>query len=741
MARRRSFIVLLGLALAAGAAGQSRNPYDGDLIFDESELSARPLRKPATADQRLAAEAQLARFDSATLKRFSGEEEFAGYVDAVRTVARARGEWWASARPLYLAQAGSAAETGSAAAAPVCPRDDLECLLPQEDEEEGHIIVTGSRIAPRNASITNNQMRGVEEGDIVKQIDHYLLILQDGRLFVVDMEARGGRGLALTDRVDVYRNPKSDMWYDEMLVFGERILVTGYSYDEEETELALFRLDPSGRLAREGVFRLSSNDYYSSHNYATRLIDDTLVVYTPLSVIDMARSGFEWPILRRWLPEADSDRDGRRGRPLLDAASIYRPVRTTLEPNVHTVSVCPLGAAGSAAGLTCRTTAFAGPPAVQWYVTEDQVYLWTAAGDDDLGGREDCEGEVSRALADTVPALLYRVPLAGGAPGVVGSRGSPPDHFAMQAGRDRFHALLKMESAHCYEGHYAPTRLRFFSIGLERLGSTLAEVPDSAFTPLPSVDSRFIVSRFTDTHLVFGGLSQFRRGPRRFRNYDDEYARRARAEPRQPAYALAVDRPSAVQPLDVRHSVIRAERVADDVVLTGYRDREGLLVSLIALGGSIGIASQLQLPGRFESEGRSHAFNSLVGPDGSGLLGLPTVGRISDSGREYWRSRASDLSFLRLGRGRTLSPLGELERRFDYVEKRSDGEPDEDGVPGYECEVSCVDWYGNSRPIFTDGRIFALMGTEIVEGRVAGDDILEVQRLNIALSPRPPSPR
>ena len=86
-------------------------------------------------------------------------------------------------------------------------------------------------------------MRGVEEGDIVKQIDHFLLVLQDGRIFVVDTRAGGGRGLALADRVNVYRDPREDMWYDEMLVFGDRVLITGYSYRQRATELSVFRLD------------------------------------------------------------------------------------------------------------------------------------------------------------------------------------------------------------------------------------------------------------------------------------------------------------------------------------------------------------------------------------------------------------------------------------------------------------------------------------------------------------------
>jgi hypothetical protein len=110
-------------------------------------------------------------------------------------------------------------------------------------------------------------------------------------------------------------------------------------------------------------------------------------------------------------------------------------------------------------------------------------------------------------------------------------------------------------------------------------------------------------------------------------------------------------------------------------------------------------------------------------------MGLPTIGGETWSSRAAWRSSASDLSYLIVDRRGRLQHVGELERRFIYA----NSDDDEDGVPGYQCEVSCVDWYGNSRPIFTDGRIFALSGTELIEGRIAYGQILEVQRLNIAL--------
>lgn len=729
------------------------------LLLSSVAVAEQSRRRPVTEAERTAARAALDRFSSPTLTPFGSEEEFRLYAAAVREAERTRGDYDYSLGPssagLRFAQAvGTQPSSQSDTAEPVCPPDRPNC----EQGEDRMVVVTGSRVAPaRNPSITNNQMRGVEEGDIVKQIDHYLLVLQDGRIFVIDIAAGGDGRLALTDRIDVYRDPSSEMWYDEMLVFGDRVLVTGYSYDEGATELAVFTLSESGRLASEGVFRISSNDYYSDSGYATRLIDGNLVTYTPLRIADLAEHDFKWPAVRRWLPEDDARAAAflaRRARdwrarpddvpaaepPLIDAANIYRPVRRIdSDPVVHTVSVCPLASAERGRALRCRTTAFVGPEWSEWYVTGEQVYLWTASS---IYRGEQCDSRQPLDAAESAPALVYRVPVSGARPGLVAAHGMPPDQFAMQADARNLYALVRLTGRGCRQGYEQPTQLAFASLPQARFGPTLAEAPASAFTALPRTSSYSVASRFTDRHLVYGGLSGYRRYPNLadFADYTADYRRRLmeRLRPR-PAYVVPIGRPEAYRAITIGHTVIRAERVADDILLTGYRDGRGLTLSLIGLDGRPRVVSTAFLAGRYESEGRSHAFNSRIDADGSGLMGLPTVRQVADSDRDYWRSRASDLSFLALDARRRLRPIGELERRFDYVDDY-DGvthEQDEDGVPGYRCEVSCVDWYGNSRPIFTDGRIFGLSGTELIEGRIEAGRIREVQRLNIALSPPP----
>ena len=48
------------------------------------------------------------------------------------------------------------------------------------------------------------------------------------------------------------------------------------------------------------------------------------------------------------------------------------------------------------------------------------------------------------------------------------------------------------------------------------------------------------------------------------------------------------------------------------------------------------------------------------------------------------------------------------------------------------CNASCVDWYGNARPLFLRNRVFALLGYEIVEGRLDRNGVTELRRVSFA---------
>ena len=116
-----------------------------------------------------------------------------------------------------------------------------------------------------------------------------------------------------------------------------------------------------------------------------------------------------------------------------------------------------------------------------------------------------------------------------------------------------------------------------------------------------------------------------------------------------------------------------------------------------------------------QGDARTHGFFYKPEADDSGIVGLPVVG----TGRD---AESAAVLYLR-NRALRLARLGTLDGH--RIVRMDDG-----------CKASCVDWYGNARPIFLRNRIFALLGYELVEGTFDGRSIREVRRLNYAPTAR-----
>lgn len=731
MAAWRWGVAILALAGADLARAQAVTSPSQSTVLTPAELARRAAQREEWQRQQREREARRAREVTAAdralepwtareLVAFRDEEDFSRYLAAVKRRYTAE---FAATNPQRIQFAGASASTQTDAPAAICGQEDKECLRLRDEAMNGEVLtVTGSRI--QAVPLTNNQELGVDEGDVVKQIGQYLLVLQDGRIFVIDTEAGPQRNeLRLVDRANVYRNARDDAWYDELVVEGNRIVVTGYATDADASELAIFRLGEGGRLAREAVFQIKSEDYYDRNNYASRLIGDELVLYTPIALSERNGGGaFNWPTLRR-APIEGGAADGEGAR-LLRPDQLYRPLSTLSEPVIHLITRCRLGAPGS--DLGCTSQGFIASRSRQFYVAGDGAYLWSYARNWDYPDNDVplCAPDFRPARDQVERSLVHRVSLSGGPMGVVGANGGPMDQLGMDASDDRFRALIGWWHRQCRTGKTEP--LHYFEIADGLFSRRLQPVPDSAFTPMPDIEANAIENRFTDRFLGFFGRVISPDG----RNDDDEDSIIGGGH----AVVVPIGRPAEAQPVWLPHRVWRVERIGDNAALTGYAGDRGLDVSVINLSGATPrLSDTVRLEGRAETEGRSHAFNSLIGADGSGLMGLPTVQAIGGDDRDAWRSSASDLSFLSVDAAGRLQSLGSLATHAnEYDGQRwyaDDDAPDDPAI--YSCQVSCVDWYGNSRPLFTRGRVFALTATELVEGRVANGRIGEVQRIDL----------
>jgi Beta propeller domain len=604
-----------------------------------------------------------------TLKPFRSEQELAAYFKQLAEEQKRRAVRRAGA------VGGASMNAAAEAVAPSVAQDAKDSV--------------GSKAKSEDESITNTQHAGVDEGGIVKLHGDHLVVLRRGRLFTV---AVGDGQLKPVSAVDAFAPDldPSGTWYDEMLVSDDTVVVIGYSYQRGGTEIGLFDIDRAGRLAYRATYHLRSNDYYSSRNYSSRLIGDKLIFYTPLYVpIWQPDPTANFPALRKWHKGATAS-EWRRIAP---ATRVYRAENLPRSPYalaLHTVTVCDLSARPE---MTCDATAVIGPPGNVFYVSPQSVYVWaTQWWSDDEKSRHN--------------SVLYRLPLDGSAPSALNTSGSPVDQFSFLEGEDGYlNVLVRSEGggdgmwrAEVNAGDVALMRVPVgsFSDGGDA-------VPDSSYRPLPKPDGQSYAfqNRFVGDYLLYGTGNGW---------WDQKQTTRGAI--------IAVRLPDGYPfALPLSHGVDRIEAMGTDAVVVGT-DGKDLHFTSLRLGDLPSVAQSYTRPNASQGETRSQGFFYKPDGDETGLLGLPIRAAARPGYEQLFEGSASVL-FLR-NNGLRLSEVGALDARPDK------------STANDSCRASCVDWYGNARPLFLRGRVFALLGYEIVEGAVDDGRLRETRRVSFA---------
>ena len=553
-------------------------------------------------------------------------------------------------------------------------------------------------------SITNTQEAGVDEGGIVKAHGDHLIVLRRGRLFSIDLAS--GR-TAPRSVVDVTPPGSSrQAWYDEMLVSDDTIVVVGYSYEASATELGLFDFDSrSGRITYRTTYLLRSNDYYSSRNYASRLIGHKLVFYMPYGLPT-------WAVGDKGKGDAPLDLPGVRPlasrtddwNSIIDATEIYQPIQKTESPVLHTVVTCDLGGRRD---LACKATGVIGPYGRTFYVSEDAVYVWVNGGYS--------EG-LARTDARDAPGVVYRLPLDGGEPGAMRVWGAPIDQFSFKQGQDgQLNVLVRAEGGGdaMWNPESTGGDVGLLRVPVAGFSTRVGTARRSAYSRLPGPKAGWTMqNRFVGDHVLYGNGSGWG-------------APETERDDRVFVYAYA--RGGDAESIALRHGVDRIEVMGDGAVVIGT-DGRALHFTSIDLGdlgrgagGRPAIADSFAQTGATQGELRSHGFFYKPAGEGRGVLGLP-VRSAGRPGYEHLVNGSASVLFLAVN-DLHFARLGGLEARPE--------------TPDDQCRVSCVDWYGNARPIFYRGRVFALLGYELVEGKIDRGAIREIGRTDFLGRLRP----
>ena len=510
-------------------------------------------------------------------------------------------------------------------------------------------------------------------------VDEGDIVKQHGDYLIVLRRGRlftiriGGDALKPTSTINAYA-PDADpagTWYDEMLISDGTIVVIGYSYSRGGTEIGLFDLDTQGHIAYRATYQMRSNDYYSSRNYASRLIGHQLIFYSPLYVSPYAPDPFTGFPALRRWHTGVTPADFQR---ILPANRIYRSA-TDFEFDgsvaLHSVSICDL----DAPTMTCRSTAVLGPSGRVFYVSNDAVYVWTT----------------SWTNKSANSSSVFRIPLDGSVPSGIRASGSPIDQMSFLQRDGYLNVLLGRNSngEAMWAANGAAGSMALMRVRLGDFGDGSGTVPPQNYRAMPNAGAwqYGVQNRYIGDWLVYG-------------SHTDKVA-----------HALQFASFGSVEDVQLDHPVERIDALGSDAILVGSKSADLHFTSL-ALKGAAAVVGTYVQPNAAQGDQRTHGFFYRPDSETTGIVGLPIERRGGNSAAVlYLRNRALQ-----------LSKLGALD---SHAKAGTDD----------ACKASCVDWYGNARPIFIGSRVFALLGYELVEGRLDGETITERQRADFAPAP------
>jgi len=295
------------------------------------------------------------------------------------------------------------------------------------------------------------------------------------------------------------------------------------------------------------------------------------------------------------------------------------------------------------------------------------------------------------------------MPLDGSGPSALGVAGSPVDQFSfLQSNDQHLNVLVRSDGSGdgMWAAEYSAGDVALLRVSIADFSDGSELVPSSKYRKLTKPEGYTFQNRFVGNYLIYGTGSGWGR-PQNKEQSNLFLVRWGRGDSHQ---------------LSLPHGVDRIEQMGEGAVIVGT-DGRNLHFTAVRLGDWPEVASRYTRQEASQGELRSHGFFYKADGDESGILGLPISTPARPGYRHLFDSSAGIL-FLR-NQSMSLNEIGELNSQPERAVND-------------QCRASCVDWYGNARPLFLRGRMFALLGYEIVEGRVDSGRIRELRRVNYA---------
>ncbi len=516
-----------------------------------------------------------------------------------------------------------------------------------------------------NESITNNQESGVDEGGLVKNYKDHLIILRQGSLSSVKIAANGAA--SLQSRIEVKpANLGNTAWYDELLIHDNIAIVIGYrwhhfqSYSSGLVEIDFFNIGSNGTLTRGASYFVESSDYFSWKNYASRMIKDKLIFYSPQVVgrynYEEKKYDINTPSLYLY-----RNNDIQPVKSLFTGSEVYKPNSEMVGfPIYHSIISCHIS---NSSNTDCSAQTFLGTGQQEFYVSPDTAYLY---------------------LGQNKGGILYALSLdETGASGAAQINLSPFDQFSFSQNENTLSVFGSInDQSLC--GNTDAT-LGLLDLPLDSFTADIPTVEKSNYTCLPAAAdesySWHILNRFSPDYLAYGSSNRLN----------------------------LVNRTSKqISSLSLPFEELSRLELAGDFLLSFGVSRNDLDYKLgitsISLNKKPEIKDTEWLNQAFSSEWRSHGYSFKQGK-AQGVFGLALLTQPGSNNGIVpliYNSTAS-IGLFRIGLEGSLSILDPIDQ-IDFAEESQ------------ACTTSCIDWYGNSRLIFIQNHVIGLLGDQLTSG-------------------------
>lgn len=574
------------------------------------------------------------------------------------------------------------------------------------------IEVTGSKVDSTFVNIKNNQVEGVEEGGIIKAYSDFLIILRQGKIYSIRISEHGSNKLQHLSEIDIAQSGWSkDVWYDELLVTKGVLLVLGYNYSLEATQILRFNIDDIGNITYQDGIAIKSNDYYSSYNYASRLFKGKFLTYLPIELLsDNRKKPKDFKVNIPQYAKLQKNTEGNLvWKDIIKPSDIQKPNQIITEPILHTFITCnPLSES-----FNCTGKGLISSNNYQYFVSQSAFYLWTYAlpkslvtdfnYDEIINMHFKSKGDSNLIEEST----LFKLAHFGDKLKTIKVEGLPIDQFSFtEKGKDLY--VVSISNPHSENNEQA----RLYKITKDDFdlphGSKISPIKTWQLSPY------FLNNRFVNNWLALGYYTDTSGG---FRSKLTV----------KPNFSVNLQSLSSDETLNIKldHTADRIEPIDNKLFISGIDKDFNFNVSVISLKNTPFIQAKGVFNDFLESESRSHAFNFKQFHNQFSIAGITTFKRADSAGNTllnkfYWdEDIPANITFFGFTDDYQVTKAGEIESHEQQISIESD------------CEASCVNWYGNSRPFFIDERVFALIGDELIESQLIDEKLIEIKRINI----------